>query len=192
MAKRLGWWKAMLISSNNRGFTLVELLATLVIAGIILSFVGSLMVKAVNSYDRSAAENSLRDEADIIMARIHNDVFPLTTTRVTSLTTSCVDSISDCTSGAWLTIDEGTNKKIGYNGTNILLLDGSYSIQNPNIKIVDFKVCFIAPGGTVETANCHTTTTTDYPTYVFKLTLENQKKSMTTQFTNEISIIYNN
>jgi prepilin-type N-terminal cleavage/methylation domain-containing protein len=192
MEKQLGWWRAMLSLRNDRGFTLVELLATLVIAGIILSFVGSLMVKAVNSYDRSAAENSLRDEADIIMARIHNDVFPLTSEKVTSLTTSCTDPITQCTTGAWLVIDNDTSKRIGYAGNEILLLDGNYTIQNPNVKIVDFKVCFIAPGGTVETANCHTTTTTDYPTYVFKLTLENEKKSMTTQFTNEISIIYNN
>lgn len=62
---------------NQKGLTLVEVLAVVVISSIIIIFSGTLIVQSMKNQERITAEVQLRDEADIIMAKLMKDLFTL-------------------------------------------------------------------------------------------------------------------
>ncbi|MBM7620468.1 prepilin-type N-terminal cleavage/methylation domain-containing protein [Bacillus tianshenii] len=59
---------------DERGVTLLELLAVLVISSIILGTMYSSFIMGVNLYKKIGIESQLRDEADIILATMLNDL----------------------------------------------------------------------------------------------------------------------
>lgn len=73
-------WKDMLCMNkalNEKGLTLVEILAVIVISSIIMIFAGSLIVQSMKNQERITAEAQLRDEADIVMAKLMKAIFTL-------------------------------------------------------------------------------------------------------------------
>lgn len=70
--------------NNEKGLTLVELLATLVI----LVFVGliaySVLFTGFRTYDRVKVETELRDEADLIMSQLIGELFVLKESQIES------------------------------------------------------------------------------------------------------------
>lgn len=61
---------------NARGVTLIELLAAVVIFSIALTVIYSAITNFLSYQNKIQAEIYLRDEADIIMTRFMNEIFP--------------------------------------------------------------------------------------------------------------------
>lgn len=79
---------------NDKGITLVELLATLVIISIIGALSYSILFHGYSNYQRIQAETQLRDEADLIMSSFIKDMFVLKGNEIISLETSCTNGLS--------------------------------------------------------------------------------------------------
>ena len=62
---------------NERGLTLVEVLAVFVITAIIGLVAYSVLFSGFRTYDRVKVEASLRDEADLIMSELISEMFVL-------------------------------------------------------------------------------------------------------------------
>lgn len=62
---------------NQKGVTLVELLATLTIFSIVMAAIYGAWTFGVKAYNRTAIEGQLRDEADYIMTTIMNELYDL-------------------------------------------------------------------------------------------------------------------
>ena len=69
---------------NERGLSLVELLATLVITSMIGIIVYAILFNGFKTYDRVKIESELRNEADIIMAELISDLFTLRSSEIIS------------------------------------------------------------------------------------------------------------
>ncbi|WP_185960033.1 PulJ/GspJ family protein [Planococcus soli] len=61
--------------SNEKGITLVELLATIVLVSIIAALSYTVLFQGYSNYQRIKVETELRDEADLIMASLISDLF---------------------------------------------------------------------------------------------------------------------
>lgn len=67
---------------NEKGLTLVEILAVVAISSIIMALATSLIVQSMKNQERITAEAQLRDEADIIMSMLMKDFFSLKETEI--------------------------------------------------------------------------------------------------------------
>lgn len=63
--------------TNQRGITLVELIATLAIVGMVGTLAYAVLFQGYANYERVQAETKLRDEADLIMANFVRELFVL-------------------------------------------------------------------------------------------------------------------
>lgn len=61
--------------NNQRGLTLVELLAAIVIFSIIAIFATSILLNSIKTYAKINSDAILRDEADIIMANLIKSIY---------------------------------------------------------------------------------------------------------------------
>ncbi len=71
---------------NERGLTLVELLAVLVILGVIMTLLGSVLVNGMKASDRSATNQRLQQEANYIAEAIRKEYLELDNTNKIRLT----------------------------------------------------------------------------------------------------------
>ncbi|WLV24112.1 prepilin-type N-terminal cleavage/methylation domain-containing protein [Aciduricibacillus chroicocephali] len=62
---------------NERGLTLVEVLAVVVVGSIIIGIASQVMVSGFKTYERIRTEGDLRDEADWIMGSMIRDLYVL-------------------------------------------------------------------------------------------------------------------
>lgn len=124
------------MQKNNRGFTLVELLAVIVLSSIFLVLTTSITVKALQHYDGIKQEAILRDEADIIMTTIYKNLY------VTKESQLCT-TIAKGTSVPYYEYSKSgscTNKQlIGYKDQQLYINNNAYNI-NPDIKIKNFSI----------------------------------------------------
>ncbi|QFT90066.1 hypothetical protein FIU87_15485 [Bacillus sp. THAF10] len=67
--RRLGEWR------NEDGVTLLELLAVIVISGIILSTIYGVFITGINLYKKIGIESQLKEEADYIVANVLNEFY---------------------------------------------------------------------------------------------------------------------
>lgn len=74
-----------LFVNNNRGLTLVEVLATVLITTIIISTIYSVFTMGIKSYKKIGIEGELRDEANYMIARILSEIYKISP-----------ESIQDC------------------------------------------------------------------------------------------------
>ena len=54
---------------NNKGITLLEVLAVLILTALIFTLATPLLINGINRYNNIHTENALRDEADLIMSK---------------------------------------------------------------------------------------------------------------------------
>lgn len=87
--------------NNSRGITLVELLATLAIVGIIGTLAYNVLFQGYSNYERIQAETKLRDEADLIMASFVREMFVLKEEEI-ELTANCLNG----TAGSCLKVNK--------------------------------------------------------------------------------------
>ncbi|MWV46643.1 prepilin-type N-terminal cleavage/methylation domain-containing protein [Paenibacillus sp. HJL G12] len=60
---------------REEGFTLIEMIATLAVMTLVLGLVYSLTVFGMRSYHKISIENSLRDEADLLMSAVITELY---------------------------------------------------------------------------------------------------------------------
>lgn len=142
---------------NQRGLTLVELLASVVLISIISIFIFSITTKALENNRAIQQETMLRDEADIIVSKFIKTLYSTKQGYIIRNTTNTsgdsylevTNDISKCQKdedGNLITVNacNTTLKPIGFkskNGmTKIHIIDDEYSITNNNIEILPSSI----------------------------------------------------
>lgn len=67
---------------SQQGFTLIELIAAITIFSMVVGIISMVTMFGFRSYHKITIENSLRDEADIIMSSIINELYIFAPERV--------------------------------------------------------------------------------------------------------------
>ncbi len=67
---------------KENGFTMVELLAVLVLMGIVLGLISTTIIYGVKSFRAVSVENILREEADIVMSAVITELYAFSPDRI--------------------------------------------------------------------------------------------------------------
>ncbi|WP_339318597.1 prepilin-type N-terminal cleavage/methylation domain-containing protein [Paenibacillus sp. FSL R10-2734] len=67
---------------NQQGFTLIEMIAAITLFAMVAGMISMVMMFGFRSYHKITIENSLREEADLIMSSIINELYVFGPTRV--------------------------------------------------------------------------------------------------------------
>lgn len=142
---------------NNNGLTLVEVMASIIIAVIIglLSF--TLFFKAIENYDAIELENKLRDEADLIMNLLIKNLYSAKETDfcrsfdtnnnsyLTFANSSNLCKVPPISPGSSTKDNNVANlNKIGFiskqNKINLIINDELYKFSTENIELLPSKI----------------------------------------------------
>lgn len=116
---------------NEKGLTLSELLAALTLTTLIGFIAYGILFNGYKTYDRVNVEAALRDEADLIMAELLNQLFLLKESEIDRTYFPQPNSTN-----YFIQLTNG--QKIGFiDGKVFLDNDSQYIIQNNNIRITD-------------------------------------------------------
>ncbi|MNO47037.1 hypothetical protein D3C76_373380 [compost metagenome] len=105
---------------NERGFTLVEVIATVSLASLLAGIIFSIIMFGINSYQKIQIENTLRDEADLLMSSLISELY-----------TFAPDTIQSSANGIELEKTTGTDTV----STQIYLHNGKLQIGSQDIDI---------------------------------------------------------
>ena len=112
---------------NERGLTLVEVLAVFVI-GSIISVIGmQILMAGFKSYEHASAQTELRDEADYIMSKLINELYTVKTSEIKK------KHLNNSNNNYYFEMDD---KIIGFKDGNVLTEDGNLLRSNHNIQVV--------------------------------------------------------
>ena len=75
----------MINIKNNRGITLLEVLAVLTLTALIFALATPLLINGINRYNDIHTENALRDEADLIMSKFFLEIYSLKESEIKKL-----------------------------------------------------------------------------------------------------------
>ncbi|OAS13901.1 PulJ/GspJ family protein [Paenibacillus oryzisoli] len=67
--------KFVKLIKNDQGMTLIELIATLTILSLVMGSIYGVITFGFTAYNKVTVENSLRDEADILMSTIMSELY---------------------------------------------------------------------------------------------------------------------
>ncbi len=135
------------IIKNNKGVTLVELLATLVIISIIGALTYSVLFQGFSNYQRIQVESQLRDEADLIMANIVKDLFVLKKSQI-SLKNQCTAGVNkSLIEVKKVKASTGTTEtyKTGFENGKVFVKGNEISFYNDNIKLLNTDCSALSP-----------------------------------------------
>jgi prepilin-type N-terminal cleavage/methylation domain-containing protein len=135
------------LAPNERGITLIELLATITISSIALSVIYGVFITGLNLYNKIAIEGQLRDDADYVVSRVMNKLY--------SLPFDHIEYCPNTTEGTCITLVN--DKYVGIDQYNNLL------DINPEKNYVDEK------GNKVSTATTIELVETEDEFYQFKI-----------------------
>ena len=139
---------------NNKGLTLVELLAVIILIAFIGIFSFSLIVQSTETTRQIQIESNMRDEADIIVSQLIKALYETRQAHIIENQTGTGFSYLNITNdpskcrrdentGAWI-VDQpcrNTFEKIGFetknNTTQLFIKHENYLVQNKNIKILN-------------------------------------------------------
>lgn len=137
---------------NQKGLTLIELLASVVLISLISIFIFSIVGKAIENNRVIQHETMLRDEADIIVSKFIKTLYSTKQSHIIRNTTDgpgnsyieVTDDLEKCQKKDGNLITEAaceeTLKPIGFKTTNgvtkIHILDEEYVVSHSNIKII--------------------------------------------------------
>ncbi|WP_404427808.1 hypothetical protein LG296_07270 [Ureibacillus chungkukjangi] len=139
---------------NNKGLTLVELLAVIILISFIGIFSFSLIVQSTETTRQIQIESNMRDEADIIVSQLMKTLYETRQNQIIenqtgtgfsylNVTTDPSKCRRDEITGAWI-VDQpcrNTFEKIGFETqgttTRLIIKGESYHISNTNIKILN-------------------------------------------------------
>lgn len=171
-----------LVKFNEKGVTLVELLATVILISIVSALAYSIFFQGFNNQQRIKIETELRDEADLIMASFVRDLFILKQSEIT-LITPCGNTVN----GSYLKVTKkGTSPveyKTGFENKAVFVKGQPVHFYSDNIELV--------PPNCAENSPTLITKSSNGTGYNIKFTLKskNNKKNLEMQFTNTIKVI---
>lgn len=173
-----------LVKFNEKGVTLVELLATLILISIVSALAYSIFFQGYGNYQRIKVETELRDEADLIMASFVKDLFVLKESEI-KLINSCATNSSHLviTKKGAVPGSTTTPYKTGFENQKVLVKDQQVQFYNENIELVPPNCSSNPP-----TSITKLTTGTGY-TIKFTLKSKNSKKNLEMQFSNTVKVI---
>lgn len=123
----------MKIHRNEKGLTLIELLATIVVMGMLAILSYQVIFQGFSNYERIKVETELRDEADYIMASLLKEVF--------SYQESKIELISEESSRNFyfeneVETDPDIEKtETGFKNGEIIIADKPLNLSSPHIKL---------------------------------------------------------
>ena len=157
---------------NERGLTLIELLAATILTAIIAIFAFSILMKGIQHYNTISTDTAFRDEADLLMSSLLKDLY---TTKESQITKTHFPERN--TDNYFFEIDKtGTNKlKTGFINKELYIQNKVIPITNSAIQITkDSKIVANQDGDGV---------------YEITLELHMPLKNQTVKFINEIRTI---
>lgn len=169
--------------NNNKGITLVELLATLVIVSIIGTLTYSVLFQGYSNYQRIQVESELRDEADLIMSSFIKEVFLLKNSEVAA--------VSKCSGGE-------TKSYIGQTGTGSLSPNYFTGFDKNQLKVNGKVIQFYNKNIDLKPTNCNSDTSPTLITesedgkeinIIFTLTTKKGKNVHEMKFENTLQVI---
>lgn len=128
---------------DEKGMSLIELLATIALAGIVAALIFSVMSTSLKTTERVSAESELRDEADLIMSNFIESLYK----------TKQSDISRQVTGSSTSYILLKSNQKIGFDRQDVLVTrpdtnNSDQTIQE-NLKPINQKIT-IASHSTIQ------------------------------------------
>ncbi len=132
---------------NERGMSLIELLATVALAGIVAALIFSVMSTSLRTTERISAESELRDEADLIMSNFIESLYKTKQSEISRHVTAA--------SSSYILLKN--NQKIGFDRQDVLVTRPNtnhldQTIQE-NLKPINQKITIASPSTIEEVAN---------------------------------------
>ncbi|WP_246940889.1 PilW family protein [Bacillus pinisoli] len=85
-----------LLFIDQKGFSLIELLAALAISSIVITSIYGVYFTGIKAYKVIGVEGQIRDEADYVIARIMNSIYELSPDTIRPCTTEAGVEIDNC------------------------------------------------------------------------------------------------
>lgn len=164
------------IFKQQRGMSLIELLAVLVIFSFIMFLVTPLIVKSMDHYGNIKNDTVLRDEADLILASLFKTLYTTKESEIQTLTQVNPDNTNP--SFDYFTLKNGSI--IGFKDGQFVAAGTTLSNSNPNVELITEKH---------NTTDYSKITKINDHTYRITLVLKNKNKNKTHIFENDITTI---
>lgn len=170
----------MINLKSNRGMTLIEVLAVLILTVMIFSLATPILLSGLNRYSDIQKEITLRDEADLIMSKFFLEIYVLKESEIKKFTSSDGTGSSNYfIEYEKKTINPSTNTseiktyKLGFQDGALYFQDKPFSFSSPHIRLTtESKIEKIGDNN-----------------YRITLGLINAKKNKVTTFINEVHSI---
>lgn len=115
--------------NNQKGLTLVELLAAIVIFSFIIIFATTILINSLKSYANISSDTILRDEADLIMASLIKEFY--------TSKDSEINFIEDTTNNNYyITTKDSAIPKTGFKDNQILINGNVLTFNESKINII--------------------------------------------------------
>lgn len=128
---------------NQRGLTLVELLATLAIIGMITTIAFSILMSGIKTSENIQIETALRNEADYLMTSFIRELY---TTKESEVSATKLPAAK--TTDYYLQTENG--KRTGFINNQIVIADVIQQISDPKIVLSPSKIARIDNDGQYE------------------------------------------
>lgn len=156
--------------NNQKGFSLVELLAAIVIFSFVIIFATSLLLNSLKSYSNISSDTILRDEADLIMSNLIREIYTSKDSEIKFIENTISNNY-------YFTFKDSTMPNTGFKDMEILINGDPLNISN-QIEIIWGDTYIESFEGANRDRSYHIT-----------LTLKNKKKEIKKTFRTEVRSI---
>lgn len=124
---------------NQRGLTLVELLATLALIGVITTFAFSILMNGIRASNNIQIETSLRNEADVIMSSFIRTVYTMKESEISELRFPAKNTEN-------YYIQTNTGEKTGFIKNEVWIANKKQLLLDPDISVLPSEISQPEPG----------------------------------------------
>ncbi|AXH99325.1 type II secretion system protein [Sporosarcina sp. PTS2304] len=124
---------------NQRGLTLVELLATLALIGVITTFAFSILMNGIRASNNIQIETSLRNEADVIMSSFIRTVYTMKESEISELRFPAKNTEN-------YYIQTNTGEKTGFIKNEVWIANKKQLLFDPDISVLPSEISQPEPG----------------------------------------------
>lgn len=165
---------------NEKGLTLIELLVVIVMTSIVAVFVTAIVVTTIRNYMNISNENTLRDEADLLLSQVYKKVYTVKESQICPRESDEYLTFVNDTSNKTTNCAIADKKQIiGFKDNNYYIgTTTPYTVQNNEIEVTS--------GAVYLDANA------TKGVYNIEVTLKMKKKSKSKNFVNKVRSITDN